>query len=80
MEHPDENTLKMIEEVLDFIRSNLNNVRNTWGSSSPQYQSATEIMKKCFADNMEKLHVDTTGANLEALLSDLSLEGKAKSA
>ncbi|KAJ9663675.1 hypothetical protein H2198_000687 [Neophaeococcomyces mojaviensis] len=75
-QEPDADTMKLIEAVLDFIRGNLNNIRNTWGTSSPQYKAASEIMQAYFNENMQKLQVDTTEANLEDLLSNLSLEEK----
>jgi len=73
-QHLDSSTLELVEAVLDFIRSNLSNIRNTWGSSSHQYKDASEIMQKYFDENMKKLQVDTTEIHLEDLLSNLSLE------
>ena len=73
-QHLDSGNLKLVEAVLDFIRSNLSNIRNTWGPSSQQYKDASEIMQKYFDENMKKLQVDTTEIHLEDLLSNLSLE------
>ena len=69
-------TPKIIEGVLDYIRANLNNIRYTWGSSSPQYQAASEIMQKHFHENMKKLKVDIQDTSLEDLLANMSLSEK----
>jgi len=67
-------TLKLIEGVLDYIQANLNNIRNTWGSSSPQYKAASEIMQKYFNENMKKMKIDVQDTNLEDLLANMSLD------
>lgn len=69
-------TLKLIEGVLDYIRANLNNISYTWGTSSPQYKSASEIMQKYFNDNMKKMKIDVQETNLEDLLANMSLDEK----
>lgn len=69
-------SLKLIEGVLDYIRANLNNIRNTWGSSSPQYKAASEIMQKYFDENMKKMEIDIEGTSLEDLLANMSLDEK----
>jgi len=75
-ENPQAATLKLIEGFLDYIRANLNNIRNTWGSSSPQYKAASEIMQKYFDENMKKMNVDVQETNLEDLLASMSLDEK----
>jgi len=70
-------TLKLIEGVLDYIRANLNNIRNTWGSSSPQYTAASEIMQRYFDENMKKMKIDIEDTSLEDLLANMSLDKSA---
>jgi len=65
-------TLKLIEDVLDYIRSNLSNIRRTWGSESPQYKSATTIMNKYLEENFKRLNVQKP--DLEELMSKMSIE------
>lgn len=69
-------TLKLVEGVLDYIRANLNNIRNTWGSASPQYKAASEIMQKYFDENMKRMKIDVTDTSLEDLLANMSLDEK----
>lgn len=71
-------TLKLIEGVLDFIRANLKNIQYTWGTSSPQYKAASELMQKHFDDNMSKLDVETQNTSLEKLLGGLSLADQSR--
>jgi len=75
-DNPQAATLKLVEGVLDYIRANLSNIRNTWGSSSPQYKAASEIMQKYFDENMKKMNVDVQETNLEDLLASMSLDEK----
>lgn len=71
---PSAETVKLIEGVLDYIRANLNNIRNTWGPSSPQYKSASEIMQQYFDENMDKMNVEIGEQSLEDLLANMSLD------
>ena len=66
-------TLKLVEQVLDYIRANLVNIRNTWGAESVQYQSAAEIMDQYLEENMKKLKV--AKPDLEELMKNMSLGG-----
>lgn len=71
-------TLKLIEGVLEFIRGNLSNIARTWGTSSPQYRSAREIMEKYFDENLQKMQIDPKKDKLDLadLLGEMSLDGK----
>lgn len=71
-------TLKLIEGVLEFIQGNLHNIARTWGTSSPQYNSARELMEKYFDENLQKMKIDAKkdNLNLEDLLAGMSLEEK----
>jgi len=68
---PSPETLKLIEAVLDYIRSNLHNIRDTWGADSPQYKAAAEIMDKYLETNMKMLNVEKP--DLEELMQNMSL-------
>ena len=61
---PSPETLKLIEAVLEYIRSNLNNIRNTWGPDSPQYKSAAEIMDQYLESNLKSLNVEESEVEL----------------
>ena len=65
-------TLKLVEQVLDYIRANLVNIRNTWGAESVQYKSAAEIMDQYLEENMKRLKVKKP--DLEELMRNLSLD------
>ena len=65
-------TLKLVEQVLDYIRANLINIRNTWGAESVQYKSAAEIMDQYLEENMKRLKVKKP--DLEGLMKNLSLD------
>jgi hypothetical protein len=65
-------TLKLLELVLDHIRSNLVNIRNTWGSDSVQYKSASEIMEQYLEENTKRLKV--AKPDLEELMKKMSLD------
>lgn len=69
-------TLRLIEGVLDYIRANLNNIRNTWGPSSPQYKAASDIMQKYFDENMNNMNINVQETSLEDLLANMSLDKK----
>lgn len=73
---PSAETLKLIEGVLDYIRGNLNNIQNTWGTSSPQYNAAREILQTYFDENMKKMNLDIQDTSLEDLIANMSLEDK----
>lgn len=73
---PNPETLKLIEAVLDYIRSNLSNIRNTWGADSPQYRSATEVMDKYLETNMKQLNVEKP--DLAELMQNISLQDPPK--
>ncbi|RMZ77647.1 hypothetical protein DV738_g4252, partial [Chaetothyriales sp. CBS 135597] len=51
-------TLKLIENVLDYIRSNLANIERVWGADSVQYKSASEIMNSYLDENLRAHSVD----------------------
>lgn len=63
--------LEQMDRILDYIRTNLRNVRNTWGPSSPQYQSTVEIMQRALSENQMRLKVED--AELEELMGKMSL-------
>jgi len=65
-------TLKQVEAVLDYIRSNLKNIEATWGVGSPQYISATQIMDQYLTENIRKLNVRRS--DLDDLMQKMSLE------
>ncbi len=48
-------SLEQMNQILDYIRTNLRNIRNTWGDSSPQHQSAVEVMERALVDNARRL-------------------------
>jgi hypothetical protein len=66
-------TLKLLELVLDHIRANLVNIRNTWGAESVQYKSATEIMEQYLEENTKRLKV--AKPDLGELMKKMSLDG-----
>jgi hypothetical protein len=69
---PSEDSLKLIEAVLDYIRSNLSNIRNVWGTDSPQYKSASEIMNTYLDENLKKHKVEK--ADISDLMEKMSLD------
>lgn len=71
-----EDDRKLIESTLTWIRSNLENIRKTWGSGSEQYESAMSIMETLLKDEMKKNNVD---ADVEELMQKLSLDDSKKS-
>lgn len=70
---PSPETLKLLELVLDHIRANLVNIRNTWGTGSVQYKSASEIMGQYLEENAKRLKV--VKPDLEELMKKMSLQG-----
>lgn len=63
--------LDQMNQILDHIRSNLRNVRNTWGGSSPQYRSAVAIMERALIENATRLKMQDS--ELEELMGRLDL-------
>ena len=70
---PSPETLKLLELVLDHIRSNLVNIRNTWGAGCVQHKSASEIMERYLEENTKRLAVEKP--DLDELMNKMSLEG-----
>ena len=69
---PSEDTLNLIEAVLDYIRANLSNIGNVWGVDSPQYKSASQIMKTYLDENLKKHKVEKD--DIADLLEKMSLD------
>jgi hypothetical protein len=67
-------TLKLIEAVLDYIRSNLVNIRQTWGQDSVQYKQAAVIMDQHLEQNLKRLQVEKS--DIADLMSSMSLDDK----
>jgi uncharacterized protein YukE len=63
--------LEQMNQILDHIRSNLRNIRNTWGESSAQYRSAVGIMERALMENAARLQVQDS--ELEELMGKLDL-------
>ena len=61
-----------MNQILDHIRTNLRNIRNTWGESSLQYRSAVEIMERALVENATRLRLQNS--ELEELMSSLDLD------
>lgn len=70
---PADNT-KELEIIIEYVRTNRENIRRTWGDNSPQYHAANEIMQKYFNESVQKLNIDVQGASLEELIAKLSLQ------
>lgn len=68
--------MRRVESMLDYIRSNLDNIRRTWGATSSQYSAASEIMQKYFDDNIKEMNMndDQQQASLDELVAKLSLD------
>ena len=64
--------LEQMNQILDHIRTNLRNIRNTWGGSSAQYRSAVEIMERALVENAARLKLQH--AELDELMGKLELE------
>ncbi|RMZ91894.1 hypothetical protein DV736_g880, partial [Chaetothyriales sp. CBS 134916] len=69
---PSEDTLKLIEAVLDYIRSNLANIQKVWGVDSVQYKSASEIMNSYLDENLRAHSVDKD--DMAELLAKMSID------
>ncbi len=63
--------LEQMNQVLDYIRSNLRNILSTWGERSPQYESAVEIMGRALIENARRLEFED--AELEELMGKMRL-------
>lgn len=63
--------LEQMNQTLDYIRTNLRNVRNTWGDSSPQYRAAVEIMERALTDNATRQMLKDS--ELEELMGKMNL-------
>lgn len=66
-----EETLNLINHVLDFIRGNLDNISRVWGRDSSQYEAASKVMEKYLDENLKKVNVQRS--DLGDLMSKLSL-------
>jgi hypothetical protein len=66
--------LEQMNQILDHIRANLKNIRNTWGEHSPQYVSAVEIMERALVENARRLDLEFEGEELERLMGRMRLE------
>jgi hypothetical protein len=66
--------LEQMNQILDHIRANLKNIRNTWGERSPQYVSAVEIMARALVENARSLDLEFEGKELEGLMGRMRLE------
>ena len=71
--NPSPETLQLVKQVFEYIRANLINIRDTWGTGSAQYKSAVEIMDQFLEENMKKLKVEKP--DLEKLMNSMSLDG-----
>lgn len=68
-------SLKLLEAVLDHIRSNLENIKNVWGVDSDQYKSAATILNSYLDENLKQGGVKRD--DIADLLEGLNLnEGK----
>ena len=63
--------LKVIEQVLNFIRGNLYNIECSWGKNSQQYTSALQLMNEWLDDNVAQLKVGQS--DLDELMQKMSL-------
>jgi cobalamin biosynthesis protein CbiD len=66
--------LEQMNQILDHIRANLKNIRNTWGERSPQYVSAVEILERALVENARRLDLEFEGKELERLVGRMTLE------
>lgn len=69
-----ENDRKLIESTLTWIRTNLENIRSTWGAGSEQYESAVSIIETFLKDEMKRNDVE---ADIGELMQKLSLDDTA---
>lgn len=65
---------KELEILIEYVRANRENIRRTWGDTSPQYHAANEIMQKYFNESVQKLNIDVQGASLEELIAKMSIQ------
>jgi len=68
--------LRVIEEVLNFIRGNLQNVESSWGKDSPQYRSAVQLMDEWLNDHVKQLNLEKS--DLDELMQKMSLNDPKK--
>lgn len=62
-------SLTALNALLDVIRSNLSNIRATWGERSPQYREAKGIMESALVENCRRLGV--VDMDLEQLMKGM---------
>jgi hypothetical protein len=67
----DQETLDLINHVLDFIRGNLSNIEKVWGRESAQYRAASQVMEQYLDENLKKINIQRS--ELDALMQKLSL-------
>jgi hypothetical protein len=65
--------LVAIEQVLDYIRANLTNIRSVWGPASTQHRSAVQLMNECLEENAKRLGMKKLDVDLEELMKGMSL-------
>lgn len=63
--------LRVIEQVLNFIRGNLYNIESSWGKDSPQYRSAVQLMNEWLDENVKQLNLGQS--DLDELMQRMSL-------
>ena len=66
-----EETLTLINQVLDFIRGNLDNIARVWGRNSTQYEAASKIMEQYLDENLKKVNLQRS--DLGDLMQNLTL-------
>ena len=64
-------TLALINHVLDFIRGNLSNIERVWGRDSSQFKAASKLMEQHLDENLKRLDVERS--DLDELMAGLSL-------
>ncbi|KAF7512196.1 hypothetical protein GJ744_002358 [Endocarpon pusillum] len=67
----DESGVEQMNQLLDYIRSNLKNIRCTWGKGSRQYASAVEMMEGALVENARRLRFED--AELDELMGRMEL-------
>jgi uncharacterized protein YukE len=67
-----EERLEQMNQLLDYIRANLRNIRRTWGEASPQYESAVGIMERALTENARRLELGEV--ELDELMGKMKLE------
>lgn len=65
-------TLALVNHVLDFIRGNLSNIERVWGRESTQFKDASKIMDQYLDENLKRL--DVQRSDLDELMKGLSLD------